>query len=277
MLSAAVTAIIFGTEGDDVLVGGAEADVILGLGGNDTLDGRAGNATLDGGAGLDTASYTGDAAGVTVDLSAATATDGFGDTDTLSGIEFVTGSAFDDSLTGAGGLFERFTGMAGNDVVDGGAGLDVVDYAFDPSAVTVNLGTGTATDGFGDTDSFSNVEGVEGSAFADTLIGGADDSFERFVGQAGNDLIDGATGFDEVSYFLDPGSVTVNLASGTATDGFGDTDTLRNIEGAEGSQFDDLLAGNALDNDLFGLGGFDVLRGGAGSDFNRRRGRLRRG
>ncbi len=42
-----------GTEGDDNLVGTADADIIDGLGGNDILDGGAGNDRLTGGTGID--------------------------------------------------------------------------------------------------------------------------------------------------------------------------------------------------------------------------------
>ena len=75
----------------------------------------------------------------------------------------------------------------------------------------MNLGTGTATDGFGAIDTLSSIEGVEGSAFDDTLIGGADDLFESFIGGAGSDSIDGGTGFDRINYFADLAGVTVNL------------------------------------------------------------------
>jgi Ca2+-binding RTX toxin-like protein len=40
-----------GTEGDDVLIGGADADTLVGLGGNDTLQGGDGDDRLDGGDG----------------------------------------------------------------------------------------------------------------------------------------------------------------------------------------------------------------------------------
>ena len=60
-------------------------------------------------------------------------------------------------------------------------------------------------------------------------------------------------------------AVTVNLASGTAT-GFG-ADTLVGMEGAVGSDFDDLLIGNGGDNIFAGNEGADTIRGGAGVDW----------
>ena len=46
--------IVKGTEGHDVLRGGARADILEGLGGNDYLQGRGGGERLDGGEGIDT-------------------------------------------------------------------------------------------------------------------------------------------------------------------------------------------------------------------------------
>ena len=69
--------------------------------GDDTLIGGAGNDALYGGAGSDTADYSGDPAGVTVTLDAngdGTATDGYGDTDTLYSIENLTLTNSDDTI-----------------------------------------------------------------------------------------------------------------------------------------------------------------------------------
>ena len=43
-------------------------------------------------------------------------------------------------------------------------GIDTVDYSTDPNAVTVNLLTGIATDGFGGTDTLISIENANGSA-----------------------------------------------------------------------------------------------------------------
>jgi hypothetical protein len=88
-------------------------------------------------------------------------------------------------------------------------------------------------DGFGDTDSLRNIEKVRATNQADTLIGNASDNSFRSVG--GFDTVDGGDGFDRVRYDNDAISggtsgITVNLASGLALDGFGDTDTLTSIE-----------------------------------------------
>ena len=235
--------------------------------------GLAGRDFIDGGTGFDEAAYFLDPAGVMVNLTIGVAIDGFGDTDDLRNIEGAVGSEFDDRLTGSRADNDLF-GLGGDDIlhgglgfdlIDGGPGFDVVIYDDDTgTGVTVNLAAGTATDGVGDTDSLFSVEEVRGSAWADTLIGGADDFFEAFVGLAGNDFIDGGTGFDEVSYIFDPAGVTVDFVAGI-TDGFGGTDTLQNIESVRGTQFDDTLSGDINDNIFYGLDGADTLSGGSGN------------
>ena len=96
-----------GSASDDVLTGDANANTLSGLEGDDTLQGGAGNDTLDGGTNGDvgdTASYQDAAAGVTVSLAIAAAQDTIGaGTDTLTNIENLTGSAFDDTLSGNAG------------------------------------------------------------------------------------------------------------------------------------------------------------------------------
>jgi Ca2+-binding RTX toxin-like protein len=78
---------LFGQAGDDVLVGGAGKDQFIGGDGTDTVD-----FGQDCGAGP-----------VTVDLSVGIATDSFGNSEFLRGIEAVIGSAFGDLLLGSAG------------------------------------------------------------------------------------------------------------------------------------------------------------------------------
>ncbi|KRE18252.1 hypothetical protein ASE63_03565 [Bosea sp. Root381] len=77
--------IIEGGAGNDVLVGGAGDDELFGGAGDDVLKGGVGDDLLDGGDGVDTADYSDDTAGVTVDLSAGTASgDEAGDDELIS-------------------------------------------------------------------------------------------------------------------------------------------------------------------------------------------------
>ncbi|MBR0704588.1 hypothetical protein JQ599_32120, partial [Bradyrhizobium diazoefficiens] len=89
---------------------------------DDTLQGNGGNNVLTGGAGSDTVSYAHAGAGVTVSLGLATAQNTVGaGTDTLTGFENLTGSDFNDTLTGDS-LANILTGNDGNDTLNGGVG-----------------------------------------------------------------------------------------------------------------------------------------------------------
>lgn len=239
---------------------------------NESFIGGLGNDTIDGRGGLDLARYENASAAVSVNLKTGTAVGADGN-DTLSGIEIIWGSAFSDTLTGgsqASDELEAFEGLAGNDAVDGGSGYDVAAYSRSRAGVTVTLGgagSGTASDGFGGTDTLKNVEGLVGSKFDDVLNGSNVATLETFEGREGDDTIDGNGGQDQASYNRAFAGVVVDLAAGTASDGYGTSDTLRDIEDAYGSYFNDRLTGNDGANLLDGgREGRDILDGGKGAD-----------
>ena len=207
--------------------------------------------------------------------------------DTFSGVFSVYGSAYDDELIGGGtGRTSRgvpteiFSGGAGNDTINGLDGRDIASYERSPNAINVNLtlSTGNVQDGWGFTDTLSNVEEFVGSFYDDTFLGNASDQI--FSGIKGNDSMDGGAGTDKVSFTNDEAGVMVNLSgwvgatgslpagySGSAVDGWGTIDVFKNIEGVEGSEFNDTIIGDANNNRLDGRGGSDVIDGGAGVDW----------
>ena len=262
--------------------------------------GSAGNDSIDGGAGWDGASYADSVQGIRVDLSRSAdqvQDDGWGYVDQLQGIEAILGSYFNDVITGSSAT-EFFLPSKGNDSVDGGTGLlNKVGYSDyrEAAGVYVQLGSvqgvfsapagittsgslqagweGFAVDGWGGIDQLRNIQGVEGSNFADTLVGDARNN--RLDGRGGNDSIDGGEGFDTVEYDQSIAGVVVNLTQQTASDGYGGTDTLRNIEAILGSVYGDnltgttnsnLLQGDAGNDSINGFGGADSLDGGSGDD-----------
>ena len=221
--------VLRGNDGDDTLSGGSGDDNLVGGNGDDTLAGGAGNDTLNGGAGIDTADYSSAGAAVRVALIAgAQNTIGAG-SDTLLGVENITGSNFNDTLTGnaAANILlgldgnDELIGGAGNDTLTGGAGTDTASYAGAASAVTVALVAGAQNTGGAGTDTLSGIEDLTGSSFNDSL-----------TGNAVANTLDGGDGND------------------TLSGGFGD---------------DTLLGGNG--DDLL-VGGFDrdIMTGGAGAD-----------
>ena len=263
-----------GTPLGDKLAGGANGRAY----GNVLVEGfepGAGNDTVDGRGGWDEVYYgfTAHTQGVVVDMSITSgpqvSNDGTGGQDTLIGIEAVSGTGFADSFKGRddhSGLFggsELFVGYGGNDTIDGRGGYDEVGYREDPAGVTVNLTTGTATDGWRNTDTLISIEGVEASNHNDSITGSSANN--RLDGLGGNDTIDGGGGTDWVEYNNASGAVSVHLGNGTASGAAG-TDTLLNIENAQGSIYNDTLTGSAVDNVLEGLDGNDTLSGGDGAD-----------
>ncbi len=309
-----------GSAFDDSITGTAAANSLSGNGGADFMGGLAGADTLDGGAGNDMARYdldaaNGGSAGVVVNLSAnavnfggvvaaGTARDGFGDTDTLISIEEARGGIGNDTLIGGAG-YNFFQGRGGADTYDGGNstaigddfggiyfpnGFNWVDYRQDggTSGVVITLTNGsggnsggTGTDTFGNAETFTNINAIRGSAFADSIVGNSYFSLVQTL--QGNDTVNGGGGYDVADYSRDAtyggtGAVVVNLsgasvtvganvvAAGTARDGWGGTDTLSNIERAYGTGGADAFYGNNWDNQFRGFAGNDTMVGGDGFD-----------
>lgn len=249
---------LMGTQGADVLNGGAGDDVVFGLGGNDTIKGGAGNDVLagnegndslsggegddylmpgagndvvDGGAGNDWAAYEDATAGVTIDLNktSSQSTGGSG-LDRLIGIENVYGSAFNDTLIGDAGA-NMFGGGAGNDTIVAGKGDDT----------------------------------LVGDVGNDNLDGGDGDDY--MIGGAGDDVLKGGAGVDWSSYEDATAGVVVDLnKTGVQDTGGAGKDTLTGVEFLYGSAFNDTLTGDAKDNYLWGNDGDDKLYGNAGDD-----------
>jgi Ca2+-binding RTX toxin-like protein len=200
------------------------------------------------------------------------------------GNDYLSGGFGDDILLGGNGS-DSLEGGDGNDLLNGGLGIDTAWYNNATSAVTVNLGLSSAqiTGGAG-THTLLAIENLRGSAFNDkltgnssannlqggagndVLVGGAGN--DTLVGGAGNDILSGGTGTGDIADYSDTASgvnVNLNVAVSQNTGGAGN-DKLISIEGLNGSNFNDLLTGNAGDNTLKGGDGSDTLIGGAGDD-----------
>ena len=125
---------IIGTDAAESLTGAADNDILVGNGGNDTLDGGA-RPTFAG--------YWTSTAGVNVNLTAGTAVDGLGGTDTLINIRGVIGSGFDDTLLGSA-LSDVLNGSGGNDTIQGLDGDDELAGGGGNDAITGGAGSDTA-------------------------------------------------------------------------------------------------------------------------------------
>lgn len=253
-----------GTNFNDTLIGSTVANIFDGFGGNDILFGIVGNDTLRGGTGSDTI------------------LDWFGGNDIIDG-----GEEFDETTTG----------------------VDILNYfnttpPANQPGVTVDLRILTAQATGRGNDTISNVEGIIGTAVADTLNG--DDNDNVLWGMGGTDLLFGHGGDDAliVTSFgatVDGGSD--NLVNGTGIEGAGDllafwtqlgsptgavrevlggvtldlaitaaqasangTLTVSGIEHLSGSRGNDLFFGDSDDNALGGSHGDDTIFGRDGND-----------
>ena len=247
------------------LTGSAHADTLTGDPNANVIEGLAGGDILSGLAGVDTVSYASSPSGVAVNLSFVTASGGHAEGDTLSGFENVTGSAYDDTLTGDTGanvLFgkdgnDTLVGSAGADTMWGEAGNDTVSYAASGSAVTVNFETGAYSGGHAQGDTLGGFEIVIGSDHGDTLTTGSAKA-QVLEGGAGADTLTASGSTDGVSYASSPSAVTVNLADNSASGGHAQGDTL------SGTFFN--LTGSAYDDTLDGPGEGGHVEGGPGDD-----------
>ena len=319
---------ITGNSIDNHLNGGAGDDTLLGGPGDDVLIGGPGADVLDGHTGQDTASYAGSASRVDVRLSGTVVNFGDATGDRLIAIEHLIGSAYNDTLAGDGqanvidggpgndlvwgsGGNDRLIGGPGADRLVGGHGRDVAEFTHSPVGVTVNLANATLAGGDAEGDRFArmdtlketdadgnettyelpDIEGVLGSAYADTLTGDKRENVleggpgdDSLAGLAGADTLTGGPGQDTADYSASQSGVTVRLHSLAATGGdaqgdtFGQTvavqytgaegalqtDYLPDIEHLTGSSHRDVLAGDRRDNVLKGGAGHDTLYGGPG-------------
>lgn len=242
--------------GDDI---GLERDVLTGGGGDDLLAIGWGD-DADGGSGIDTLqlSFGGAGAGVVFDaaqvIGAGPFSLGGGTIQNIERIGQVLGSSFDDTIdmtasSGAatvngGDGSDSILGGSGNDMLRGGEGDDRIEGGSGTDVLQGDSGQDWLIGG-------SGGDTITGGTGHDTLWGG--DGDDLFDGSDGDDVIAGGAGIDTVSYAGASGRVEIDLSwlEDQQTRGAG-VDTLISIENVIGSNFDDVLAGNAEANQLTG-------------------------
>ena len=289
--------IFYGLGGNDVLNGNGGQDQLYGGVGNDTLTSLKGANILDGGVDDDVYYVSKNALTTISDQfgsNALYATD-FNQSDMrfalnsdgMLVIEDVVGNAVvtidvnsefahiefqnGDVLT----LTEALALAAGNTATyDTGGGRDTVDsVGVVGGTVMIDLKGGNDIYYGRFADISDIIYGGDGREYIqsgfgdDTIFGGRGDDY-HLNGEEGNDYIDGGEGRD--TYII--GSSTgigghVDLTAGIAyNDGYGGVDTLVSIEGVTGTDFDDLVVGDASDNHFSSDEGADTFYGMDGSD-----------
>ncbi|MEB3189470.1 MAG: Calx-beta domain-containing protein [Snowella sp.] len=273
--------ILTGNAGNNILDGGVGVDTLIGGTGNDTyiVDSTTDIITENTGAGTDTIQSS-----VTFTIASLANLENL----TLTGSTAIngTGNANNNILIG-NSVNNTLNGGAGIDTLIGGLGNDIYQVDSTTDVITENASEGTDTIQSSVTFSlaaFPNIENLTltgssaingtGNTANNTLTGNTannildgGDGNDTLNGGAGNDTLIGGNGNDYAYYYSSTASVIVNLATGTASDGLGGTDTLSLIENVQGSNTaGDNLTGDANNNVLYGYGGNDTLNSGDGND-----------
>ena len=258
---------VFTGDGNDTILGNGADNEFFGMRGDDSMRGRDGEDTFvggegadyhHGGAGSDMIDHSRSDRNIDIRLWNGTSSGGDAEGDTLLNIENVLGGGGNDILHGntsdnlieGGDGQDTILGLAGNDDLFGGTGLegdtilggdnddliegggggdvlrgeagdDTLSYSTDTTGVSVRLWNNTAMDG---------------DAQGDFISG-----FENLQGGWGDDLLHG--------------DGTSNEISGGAGD-----DYLFALAGA------DTIMGGDGDDSVFGAGGADDMNGGLGRD-----------
>lgn len=184
---------LFGDDGDDTVLGGAEADTLSGGAGNDQLTGGAGNDRLDGGTGADSMDGGLGDDGYYVDNTGDTVSEaGGGGLDLVATTTSITLGAGIEGGVVRNGFAASIKGNAEANALGGNAGADILEG--------------------GDGDDV-----IFGGAGQDTLLGGA--GADILVGGGQNDRLTGGTGADTFIAITDgtrstPTQIT-DFASGT--------------------------------------------------------------
>lgn len=233
---------IYGDGDNDLLLGNAGADHIYGEDGIDLIYGGALPDFLDGGDGNDII-HGGDDADVLI------------------------GSDGNDTLFGENGV-DELQGNQGNDILFCGNEMDVASGGDGEDAILGEEGLDTITGQWGD-------DQVFGGAGPDQCFGGDGDDILHPGTGANNQSLNvdealGEGGFNLVSYSdlsvrLDrPADLNNQNINQLPFEPF--SNLYVDIQGVEGTVFDDQMIGDSQDNWFIGGGGNDLLNGGAGDD-----------
>ena len=278
-----------GTNGDDVLVGGASSDVLEGLDGDDRLDGGAGTDQTDGGTG-DDFHYVDRTNDIVIErpdegIDAVFAAASFVLPDNVEKL-ILTGTA---AINGTGNSLantilgneaaNQLDGGAGVDLLRGGAGNDiyVVDNAGDRVTET---SAADGTDAVRSSVTFTLGAHLENLVLTGTaVINGSGNWLDNFIiGNEAANILNGSTGADQLrggagndTYYVDNAGDKVTETS--AADG---TDiVLSSVTFVLGANLENLTlignaavngTGNGLANTIYGNSAANVLNGSVGAD-----------
>ena len=160
---------------------------------------------------------------------------------------------------------DHLVGTSGADVIAGLGGGDLIEGRGGGDYICGNAGE-DEIDGQGGRDSLNGGADADllfGAGSSDVLAGGSGNDI--LVGEEASDTYNGGGGIDVVGFLGSAGPVTVDLREKFAS-GEG-SDAVNYVEGVIGSEFSDVMFGNAYINIFEGLGGNDEMNGRGESDF----------
>jgi Ca2+-binding RTX toxin-like protein len=111
--------------------------------------------------------------------------------------QYISGGAFADSLAGGDGN-DVLEGRAGGDSLKGGGGSNTASYVHAAAGVKASLAAPGNNTGVAKNDTYSNIQNLEGSGFADNLTGNG--KANRLTGGKAKDTLTGK-GEDDVFVF----------------------------------------------------------------------------
>ncbi len=199
----------------------------------------------------------------------------------MASVTTFAGTAGNDLLFGTAEP-ELFLVSAGFDTLDGEAGPDwyaagrgfrinLLVSAGDPALFTGQVSKFDAQGFYIGFDVFARIPNAAGGPFMDVLTLNEQDN--TLDGGGGDDLLDGGAGRDRIVFDMAagpagvaPAGVWLDFNASAATDPWGGSDILQNIEDADGTPLGDALLGDFHANALNGLAGADTLEGRMGDD-----------
>lgn len=269
--SVPIGADLFGDNGDDRLIGGSGQDVLDGGLGNDNLNGGAGDDKLipsdgtdilAGAKGIDTVVGPDTAEMWEITGRNSGRVEG---TSQFKSVENLLGGTGDDTFT-----FSNRGSVTG--LIDGGLGVNTLDFAAVRGSLVVNLFLGTSTK----TGGVANIVDVIGGSGNDVLVGDA--QANHLIGGDGKDILIGGGGADiEIGGAGDDvmiGGMTAHDSSNTALSSLRSEwkrssayatriqHLTRQLSGGKNGAI--VLTGSTVFDDA---GAVDVLTGGDGTDW----------
>lgn len=213
---------------------------------------------------------------------------------TGAGSDFIDGGAGDDRIFGSGGN-DRLAGGTGNDaefgddgadqfsagtdagddILFGGAGLDLASYLGAAADMRINLSTGRALSATADdasntgVDILLDIENVTGGSFNDLIVG--NEFANRLLGGDGTDFLYGGRGKDRLDGGEGDDKLFGQIGADTLSGGAGDDQFVYEATSdSSGKSLDTILdfeEAGAIGGDKINLFAIDATPGGADDPF----------